>query len=133
MGGDATRLGLNHTIDDIWDEIEFSYLRGFKILGHSHSDEIDDQTAFYVAVKKKDKDEVFACVFLVREGENDDDYTYIKDMDETQHPYYYKCPVWIMELLTPTDNEYANEWRKQVWKRHKYSYDEKSGKATKIR
>lgn len=36
-----------------------------------------------------------------------------KDMDETMGPYYYNCPERILNLLTPTDNEYALKWRRK--------------------
>lgn len=35
-----------------------------------------------------------------------------KDMDETMAPYSYDCPAGILDLLTPTDNAFANGWRK---------------------
>lgn len=38
-----------------------------------------------------------------------------KLMDETMHPYYYNCPKSILDLLTKTDNEYSNEWRKRCY------------------
>lgn len=40
-----------------------------------------------------------------------------KDMDETMGPYYYDCPVSILNLLSPTDNQTANEWREEC-RRH---------------
>lgn len=38
-----------------------------------------------------------------------------KLMDETMHPYYYNCPKSILDLLTKTDNEHSNEWRKRCY------------------
>lgn len=35
-----------------------------------------------------------------------------KVMDETEGPYLYECPDSILNMLTPTDNAYAMEWRK---------------------
>jgi hypothetical protein len=32
-------------------------------------------------------------------------------MDETMGPVESRCPERILDLLTPTDSEYANEWR----------------------
>jgi hypothetical protein len=32
-------------------------------------------------------------------------------MDETMGPLEARCPERILDLLTPTDNEYANQWR----------------------
>ena len=34
-----------------------------------------------------------------------------KDMDETCGPYKCECPKAILDLLTPTDSEWANKWR----------------------
>ena len=36
-----------------------------------------------------------------------------KDMDETCGPYDIKCPTTILDLLTPTVNQWANEWRQK--------------------
>ena len=41
-----------------------------------------------------------------------------KDMDETMGPYQYDCPKGILDLLTPTDNEYANNWRQKCYENH---------------
>lgn len=38
-----------------------------------------------------------------------------KDMDETCGPYERDCPKGILDLLSPTDNEFANEWRKACY------------------
>jgi hypothetical protein len=34
-----------------------------------------------------------------------------KYMDETMGPYYTNCPNKILDMLSPTDNEYAIKWR----------------------
>ena len=34
-----------------------------------------------------------------------------KDMCETMGPYAAECPAEILDLLTPTENAYANAWR----------------------
>ena len=34
-----------------------------------------------------------------------------KDMTEDFGPHDYRCPESILKLLSPTDNNYANEWR----------------------
>lgn len=38
-----------------------------------------------------------------------------KDMDETMGPYRYECPERILKLLTPTNHEWAKEWREKCW------------------
>ena len=69
----------------------------------------------YSAVKRTVKDSgneiVFATIFLVS-VRNKDYYNFAyKDMDETCGPYYYDCPKAILDMLTPTESEWANNWR----------------------
>lgn len=40
-----------------------------------------------------------------------------KPMGESMGPYLNHCPKTILGLLTPTENEYAIEWRKRQWDR----------------
>ena len=56
---------------------------------------------------------VFGVVFLT--GTNVKDYYSFgyKDMDESMCPFYFDCPAGIIKLLSPTDNESANEWRER--------------------
>ena len=62
---------------------------------------------------------VFAVVTLTSVN-NKEYYNFsYKDMDETEHPFYYDCPESILKLLTPTDNENANIWREKCRKRNK--------------
>lgn len=68
-------------------------------------------TIYYGAIEistPTDRD-VVAVVFKTYTDGGDFGY---KDMDETMIPCYYDCPKSILDLLTPTDNEYANEWRR---------------------
>lgn len=63
---------------------------------------------------------VFAVIFLTSTDKKSAfDFGY-KDMDETVGPYKYDCPRTILNLLSPTDNAYALEWRRicqENWKR----------------
>lgn len=34
---------------------------------------------------------------------------------EDEGPYYTDCPASILKILTPIDNQYANEWRDNCW------------------
>ena len=59
-----------------------------------------------------------------------------KDMDETMCPYYYDCPKGILDLLTPTDNEYALQWRENCRKKAESKRDNDFSKlplGTKIK
>lgn len=69
---------------------------------------------FYAAVEQVHKEtaerRVWAAVIKVTHTRGDYGFCY-KDMDESEGPYYHDCPAKILDLLTPTDSEYANEWR----------------------
>lgn len=77
---------------------------------------------YYAAVEKTDGDgkrEVFAVICLVnynlraKEG-----YIFgYKDMDEFMGPCEADCPAAILDLLTETDRDYANQWRDRCRKR----------------
>lgn len=72
-------------------------------------------SVYYAAIQRQDKTNgektVTAAVCLTgvdtREWFN---FGY-KDMDETMGPYESKCPKGILDLLTPIDSEWANQWR----------------------
>lgn len=59
--------------------------------------------------------EVFAIVCLVRWNPRDKEgfvFGY-KDMEESMGPHEADCPARILDLLTPTDKEYALDWRQR--------------------
>ena len=61
----------------------------------------------------EEEQRVFGVVFLT-ETDSKDYYNFsYKDMDETMGPGYYDCPESILKLFSPTENEYALEWRKK--------------------
>ena len=66
----------------------------------------------YYAAVRDNKGEVWAAVFLTcGKSRRDGTIWGYKDMDETMAPSYYDCPKSILDMLTPTDNKNANEWR----------------------
>lgn len=71
---------------------------------------------YYAAIKSFNKTNGYECVIaaVCLTSTNSKDYFNFayKDMDETCGPYKCDCPKGILDLLTPTDNEYAKEWRK---------------------
>lgn len=72
---------------------------------------------YYAAVERvrfaSNEREVWAAVCLVRYNPRDrEGYVFgYKDMDESMGPYECDCPEPILDLLTPTDLEYALQWR----------------------
>lgn len=70
-------------------------------------------TTYYAAIEysKGDYKTVYAVVCLTSVRER---YLFAyKDMSEDMGPYQYDCPKSIIDLLTHTDNEWANEWRQK--------------------
>ena len=62
--------------------------------------------------KKTGNVKVFGSVCLTNVDNSDSCNFWIKEMDESMHPFYYDCPIEILNLLTPTENKEALEWRK---------------------
>ena len=68
-------------------------------------------------VKDNEKKDVFCLVSLIRIKRLNFDYEiYLKEMDETVHPYYYKPSNEVFNLLTPLKekNSFAGNWRSKV-------------------
>lgn len=65
---------------------------------------------YYAAYKAKDGNVSAAVVLTAKDRNSYYNFGY-KDMTENIGPGYYDCPSSILDLLTPTDNESANEWR----------------------
>jgi len=75
-----------------------------------------DLTTYYAACERVDVGgdrTVFAVICLVRYNPRAaDGYIFAyKDMDEAMGPHESACPERILDLLTPTDREYAVAWR----------------------
>lgn len=59
--------------------------------------------------------QIFAAIFLTSTNSKDYFNFSYKDMSENMGPYKYDCPKGILDLLSPTDNKYALEWRKACY------------------
>lgn len=72
--------------------------------------------ALYQAIKVKDTGEVFAAVTLAfRRRVDRGSEVVMKSMDETVGPFQCaRVPRKLMNLLTDTDSQWANEWRDRV-------------------
>lgn len=84
---------------------------------------------YYAAVEQLLPDgtrKVWAAVTRISLGnENGFRFGY-KDMEESMNPFYYDCPIGILNLLTETDSKYANEWRENVRKYHEEQKEKRS-------
>ena len=73
-------------------------------------------SVFYAAIKDMDGD-VFCAVYLT--GTRDNRWFSYKGMSERWKPYYFGCPDKILDKLTPTDDEWSNEWREECRNRNR--------------
>ena len=73
-------------------------------------------STYYGALKLRDG-RVIGTAVLTCGGERNSHYFNFgyKAMDETVGPCCYDCPKSILNLLTPTDSEWANEWRRKCY------------------
>lgn len=72
-----------------------------------------DENGNYIYVDRPESEQfVFAVVFLTSTDSKDYFNFSYKDMSEDMGPFQCDCPKSILDLLSPTDNENANEWRK---------------------
>lgn len=72
----------------------------------------------YIAYREDDNITVIVCLIDFQKGYYNFGY---KSIHESCHPYYYKCPQRILEILTNTTNERALNWRKECWRRIRYA------------
>ena len=86
----------------------------------------------YAAVKQVDKRDgkeiIFAAVTLTCSGERDDKYFNFgyKELSEDMGPGEVNCPKSILKLLTPTESEWANDWRERCAKAADFKKDLKA-------
>ena len=67
-------------------------------------------SCFWMALHSLKTDEKFIVLYLMEK--HDGVYGY-KDMDETMHPFFYNCPLSLLDLTTSPKNE-ANPWRRAM-------------------
>ena len=89
-----------------------------RLINHGDMQEVKKSamvgTTYYAAVRIKETNDIYGLVILTQGQQKGDTYGcnfYYKDMTETCLPGYYDCPKGILDLLSPTKNEYALEWR----------------------
>lgn len=87
---------------------------------------------YYAAIKRTCKCVAWEPKYIVEPLAPEDQYVYgvvvltqvdmksyenfwYKDIDEGMGPSEDNCPASILKLLTPTDKEYAIDWRKRCW------------------
>lgn len=85
----------------------------------------EDGKFIYESIPENEQKTV-AIIFLTSTKTKDYYNFGYKDMDETMMPYYYDCPKSVLDVLSPTDDDSANEWRKYCRERIEKAKDGKS-------
>ena len=80
-------------------------------------------TWWCAAIKDKKTGQVMAGISKYYYNPKDGSFGY-KWMDETYGPYFLNYPKSYFKLLTPTDSEFANQWRA----RQQAEYDRRAKK-----
>lgn len=80
-------------------------------------------STYYAAIERIEienpENRIVGAVICLTSTDMKDHFNFAyKDMDETMGPYKYDCPNGILDLLTPTNNEYANNWRRKCYEYH---------------
>lgn len=83
---------------------EIAHWTGIKVL----KDAVVNGVYYAACESEKTPNQVWALVCLMRKTKDEFGY---KDMEETCGPFEARCPMSIINLLTPTDSKYANDWR----------------------
>lgn len=105
------RIDRKAEIDSLWETDD-----NFEVLKSSMVG-----STYYAAIKRNDC--VFATIALTSVDMKDYFNFAYKDMGEDMGPYKCDCPKGILDLLTPTENEYANAWRKKCYENIKAKKD----------
>jgi hypothetical protein len=77
----------------------------------------DNGNCFYEDIPENER-VTWAAIFLTATDMKEHFNFAYKDMDETCGPYKCDCPKGILDLLTPTDSEFANAWRQKCYEAH---------------
>lgn len=104
-------------MDNRWTQEESEKYPKLRVLKSSMVGNI-----YYAAIevsRGRKIEEVFATTAITSTNMKDYYNFSYKDLDETMGGCNYDCPVGILNLLTPTDNEYALQWRAECLKQRK--------------
>jgi len=108
MGWDSTYLHMNESVEDaMLKEYEGYKRHNWDVLAWNKAKD-GGYTIYYAAIKDNDTDEVFALITLTqRRGAE----LFRKELGENDGPMYFGANAKVLDLLTPTDKEFANAWR----------------------
>jgi len=109
MGWDVTQVGSNITTRKFVEhEIKLSYDGVYEAIKIVEGKNQYGQKAFYVALKKLEDGKVVGVVYLTRRKNGS---IAIKVIGESSGPAQIEAPASFIGLLSPTQDEWASQWR----------------------
>jgi hypothetical protein len=109
MGWDVTQVGSNITTRKFVEhEIKLSYDGVYEAIKIVEGKNQHGQKAFYVALRKLEDGKVVALVYLTRRKNGS---IAIKVIGESSGPAQIEAPASFIGLLSPTQDEWASQWR----------------------
>jgi hypothetical protein len=109
MGWDVTQVGSNITTKKFVEyDIKRSYDGIYELVKIHEGKNNYGEKAFYVALRKIEDGTVFACVYLTRRKNGS---IAVKVIGESAGPGQIEAPANFIYLLSPTDSEWAKQWR----------------------
>ena len=109
MGWDVTQVGSNITTRKFVEhEIKLSYDGVYEAIKIVEGKNQYGQKAFYVALRKLEDGKVVARVYLTRRKNGS---IAIKVIGESSGPAQIEAPASFIGLLSPTQDEWASQWR----------------------
>jgi hypothetical protein len=116
MGWDVTPVGKNITTKKFIEHyIKTSYDGVYEAVKIFEGKNNYGEKAFYVAFKKLEDNSVFGVVFLTRRRNGS---VAVKVIGESSGPGQTEAPVSFLNLLSPTDSLWANQWRAECLKQY---------------
>lgn len=109
-------MGWTYTANRFYSEADLTEFFQENLIGSTILASAVVDNVFYAAVSSPKKPaKVWAYIALLdflEEDEDEDGMRFgFKEMDETSGPAARTCPAKILDLLTPTDHQWALEWR----------------------
>ena len=112
MGWDVSNISRGiKTKDYVYFDLKRGLNEKYEILAYGQGKTKYGNLPIYFAIKNKETGDVFAQVTLTKRKNG---FISQKDIGEDAGPYAYDCPKAVFNLLTPTTNEFAQEWRNKV-------------------
>ena len=114
MGWDVSNISSNiKTKDNAYVDLKRGLHPKYEILAYGQGKRGAGYVPIYFAIKNKETGDVFAQITLTKRKNG---FISQKDIGEEAGPFAYDCPKSVFKLLTPTKNEFAQNWRKEVEK-----------------